>query len=109
MERSSLGIVLPGSTSATLRLEGVAPVRWSYEDVAAPFVPGGSRESCRDCSGEGPDGWTDLTVHFDAHEIAEVLQEQRAGDCVIMELAGALGAEYGSRVISGSDLLKVVR
>ncbi|MGD8383662.1 MAG: hypothetical protein PVJ11_16085, partial [Syntrophobacterales bacterium] len=39
---------------STLRLEGVAPIRWNLEDVATPFEPFIGKELCkRDCSEAG--------------------------------------------------------
>lgn len=49
---------------ASLKLEGVAPIRWAYEDVATPY--GGDLCGCTDA---GADGYTDLTLKFDTQEI----------------------------------------
>jgi len=48
----------------------VAPIRWSYEDVAAPYAEG---EECG-CHETGPDGYLDLTLKFDRLEVAEKLK-----------------------------------
>lgn len=53
---------------ATVLLEGVAPIRWSVEDVATPFAG----EEC-ECTEDGPDGWDDLALKFDRQEIAAAL------------------------------------
>jgi hypothetical protein len=53
---------------ASILLEGVAPLRWAFEDVAEPF-PG---ELC-DCWTNGADGKMDLTVKFDAPELLAAL------------------------------------
>lgn len=48
----------------------VTPIRWSYEDVAAPYAEG---EECG-CHETGPDGILDLTLKFDRLEVAEKLK-----------------------------------
>ncbi len=75
----------------TLNLEGVAPLRWSYEDVATPFVPFGGKSDCfADCQTAGADGVTDLVLHFDTQEIVAALGEVEDGECLILELFGDL-------------------
>jgi hypothetical protein len=57
---------------ATLRLEGVAPLRWTYEDVATPYMREPGDDPCS-CHEEGPDGFMDLVMHFDTQEIVAAL------------------------------------
>ena len=64
---------------ATLLLMGVPPIRWAYEDVAAP-IPAGS-ESCF-CHTYGPDGIMDLTLKFSSQAVT-----------------GALGTVYDRQVL----------
>jgi hypothetical protein len=52
----------------TLALEGVAPLRHSYEDVSQPSDKG----DCP-CSEDGPDGHTDLTLKFATQDIVAAL------------------------------------
>jgi hypothetical protein len=54
---------------ATITLEGVAPVRSGFEDVATRF----DGEEC-ECSTEGPDGFPDLTLNFKRRDILTALQ-----------------------------------
>lgn len=86
---------------AALRLEGVEPLRYAYEDVATPAGGG----DC-DCTDRGPDGHEDLTLKFRKSEIASALAaggEEReltltgrlldgtaieASDCVQLEANG---------------------
>jgi len=49
---------------STLRLEGISPERWSFEDVSAPF----DGDLCG-CSAEGPDGFEDMTLKFKARDL----------------------------------------
>jgi hypothetical protein len=61
---------------STILLEGVRPVRWAFEDVATPpFEPstGNGEPDCFNCTEEGPDGFLDLTLKFEAQEVLGVL------------------------------------
>ncbi|MFW6186237.1 MAG: LamG-like jellyroll fold domain-containing protein, partial [Halobacteriota archaeon] len=53
----------------TVKLEGVAPLRWSYEDVSTPYE--GELCGCNDLNG---DGYTDLSLKFDVKELVESLE-----------------------------------
>jgi hypothetical protein len=55
---------------STVLLEGVAPLRYNYSDVATPF----EGELC-DCHELGPDGWTDMTLKFDKAAIVAAIAE----------------------------------
>jgi hypothetical protein len=52
----------------TLYLEGVAPIRYTYEDAAAPYIREPGDDPCA-CTEEGPDGYMDLVMHFDRQAI----------------------------------------
>jgi hypothetical protein len=54
----------------TITLEGVGPVRWSFEDVATPVA--GSEDSCA-CTEEEADGFDDLTLKFDRKAVVEAI------------------------------------
>jgi hypothetical protein len=69
---------------STLQLEGVAPVLSSYEDVATPY----EGDLCG-CTEAGMDGFMDLTLKFDAQELASALGSMAGGDRVLT-LTGAL-------------------
>ncbi len=56
---------------ATITLNGVAPVRWSYEDVGTPVDK--TEDSCA-CSENGPDGYEDLALKFDRQAIISSLE-----------------------------------
>jgi hypothetical protein len=53
---------------ASLRLEGVPPLRHAYEDVGAP-----SGDDDCECGDQVPDGYMDLTLKFRKSEIASAL------------------------------------
>ncbi len=81
---------------ASIRLAGVAPIRSSFEDVAAPVSNGNDCE----CSTEGPDGFLDLTLKFEMQRIVEAIGEVNHGDELTLKLTGVLS--YGTH-IEGSD------
>jgi len=66
----------------TIELEGVSPLRWSYEDVATPVIDG---EPC-ECNTLGPDGYMDLVLHFDTQEVVAALGLVTDGDYVELTL-----------------------
>jgi hypothetical protein len=69
---------------ASLRLEGVAPIRWGYEDVATPFAA----DLCG-CTAAGPDGFFDLTLKFDTQELVGAMASGKGGD-LLLTLTGTL-------------------
>jgi hypothetical protein len=92
----------PGS----VLLEGVAPLRWSLEDVATPFEPFIGKEDAYDCSEYGPDGYVDLTLKFKAQEIIAALGDVNDGDVLVLRLTGE---EYGGRPIVGEDVIVILK
>jgi hypothetical protein len=69
----------------TLRLEGVTPLRSSFEDVTGPAGDG----DC-DCNGDGPDGFVDLTLKFSRQEIAAAMGPTLHGEVVHLTLTGEM-------------------
>jgi hypothetical protein len=88
-----------------VRLEGVAPVRHSYEDVAGPVSDG---NEC-DCSQAGPDGHTDLVLKFKTPQVTEALavtaDDLVKDDVLALNVTGVLLDETG---IGGADCVIVV-
>jgi hypothetical protein len=93
---------------ASLRLEGVAPLRWSIEDVGTPFEPFLGKEHVYDCSTLGPDGHMDLTVKFSAQEIVAALGEVDDGDVLVLHLSGNLMVDYGGTAVVGEDVVWIL-
>jgi hypothetical protein len=91
----------------TVTLEGVPPLRWSYEDASAPFDSSRPLDSCTSCTTDGPDGHLDLTLKFDRQEVAEALGEVEHMGCYILSVTGNLLEEFGGGGISGSDVIRV--
>jgi hypothetical protein len=90
---------------ASVRLAGVAANRSSLEDSAAPASDGNECE----CTTDGPDGYTDLTLKFKMSQIAvELLNatgELVEGQELVLTLTGLL---YDGTPIEGSDCVVLV-
>jgi len=84
----------------TLLLEGVAPIRSNYEDVATPVIDG---QEC-ECTTEGPDDYLDLTLKFRTQEIADALGEVVNGEVFLLTLTGEL---FDGTSIEGEDCIRV--
>jgi len=91
----------------TVRLVGVPPVRWSYEDVATPSP--GKKETCESCTAAGPDGFVDLVLHVDRQELAAALGEATDRTCLSVNVRGNLAPASGGGPIRGVDVLRVQR
>jgi hypothetical protein len=88
---------------ASIRLQGVAPLRWSLEDVGTPFDPFRDKSSCTEhCSTARADGLLDLTLKFDAREIAAALGFVTDGECRSLTLTGKL---RNGLAIEGEDVV----
>jgi hypothetical protein len=90
--RGVLPVALAGSENLDVRaidpgsllLEGVAPLRWSIEDVTA-FVPGDGG-----CAGGAGDGIDDLALKFPMDALLAALGPLQHGDEVTLTLEGTL-------------------
>jgi hypothetical protein len=72
----------------SVMLEGVAPLSWSLEDVATPYEPYLGKAAAYDCNELGPDGDEDLTLKFDALELAAAVGDVTDGDVLVLTLTG---------------------
>ena len=95
---------------ATVRLAGVAPLRWDYEDVATPYEPLSGKQDCLvDCTTMGPDGYMDATLKFETQEIVAALGETiQDGDCIVAQLTGNLRESAGGTEFIGEDVIRIV-
>jgi len=85
----------------SVRLEGVAPVRSSYEDVATPMPDGA--QAC-ECTTAGRDGRLDLTLKFNVQDILAALGPVNNGDVLELTLTGELN---DGTPIEGRDCIVV--
>ncbi len=91
---------------ASVRLAGVAPIRWAYEDVTTPYQPLTGKTGCRDCTTDGPDGILDMTFKFKSKDISNLMSGFEDRSCVLLDLTGNLLPEYGGTPIYGEDVVR---
>jgi hypothetical protein len=85
---------------SSLLLVGVEPLRSDVEDVSSPF----DWDDC-ECSTGGHDGFADLTLKFDAQNLAAALGEVFDGQILEMRLMGNL---LDGTTIIGRDCVKII-
>ncbi len=97
----------------SVRLIGIAPLRWSFEDVCTLFGPLLDNESEFSCTDEGPDGLMDMALKFDNQEIAEALElisgPLTDGEEILVSLTGSLLPEFGGAPIEGKDVVRIIK
>lgn len=71
---------------STITLLGVRPLRHGYEDVSAPYM---GNDDCG-CAEDGPDGYMDLTLKFNASAIAEAIGPSYDGEMRELKIEGVL-------------------
>jgi uncharacterized repeat protein (TIGR01451 family) len=86
---------------ATVMLEGVPLVKYSYEDVATPVVDG---EPC-ECNELEGDGYMDLVVHFNRPALAAAIGAVEDGDVLELMLTAA---KYDGTALQGSDCVWIL-
>jgi hypothetical protein len=90
---------------ASVKLEGVAPVRSDLEDVATPYEPNNGGTGAMDCHTLGPDGVVDVTFKFDHRTVVATLGNVTDGQVLILKLTGNLKAEFGGTPFEGQDVV----
>lgn len=70
---------------ASIRLEGIAPIRSNVEDVSMPVLD--PEDDC-DCTEESGDGFDDLTLKFDPQAIVGALGDVNDGEELVLTLTG---------------------
>ena len=84
-------------TSVTL--EGVAPLRWSMEDIST-HRNSNFPEDCYDCTEDGPDGFVDLTFKFSIAELMAAIGYVQDRECLPLQVTGQL---FDGTQITGED------
>ena len=92
---------------ASVRLQGVAPISFAYQDVATPFSPFIGKTGANACTTAGPDGFTDLSLFFDATKIASALGAVTNGQVVTLQLTGNFLPQFGGGPIVGEDVVVI--
>ena len=88
-------------------LAGVAPLDSNLEDVAAPFEPFLGKAEASDCTTAGPDGFTDLTLLFDAQAVITALDPVTDEEVRVLEVSGHLRPTEGGTPIVGEDVVVI--
>ena len=93
----------------TVLLEGVAALRYSYEDVATPFTDVSEPMDCLDCTTKKKDGYRDLTLKFKKETIIEAVIERYGPtfefkQCQALILTGEL---CNGTTITGQDVVRI--
>jgi hypothetical protein len=82
---------------------GAAPVRWSYEDVATPWLgeEGGGHEL-------ESDGYLDIVFHFDTQDLSfATYLGVYGGETIRLQIQGRLYDWAGGNLIRGHDYVRV--
>ncbi len=90
-------------------LAGVAPLRSNLEDVATPFEPFLGKAQATDCTTAGADGFTDLTLLFDAQAVNAALDIVTDGEVRVLKVSGHLQPTAGGTPIVGEDVVVIVK
>jgi hypothetical protein len=93
---------------ASVRLEGVAPISWAFEDSSSAYFPLLGKSAARACTSAGPDAVEDLILQFDSGEVAAALPPAPDGTIVTLKLTGTLLPAYGGYPILGEDVVVVM-
>jgi hypothetical protein len=101
------GLKVADIDPASLRLAGVEPIRWSFEDVATPYLPFVNKPVNKmSCNLTGKDGNLDLTVKFDATRFLTILSGYKINNLVTLKLTGKL---KNGTPIRGEDVILIVK
>ena len=94
---------------ASIRLNGVPPLRSSQEDVGSPFEPYTGKSDCSmDCNAYGPDGLKDLTLKFDTQQVLSTVGKLGKGGCVVLHLTGNFLPSFDAGgPIAGEDVVLI--
>jgi len=86
---------------ASVRLEGVGPIRWEFDDVSSPYFPLLGKSGPQPCSTAGPDGVADRILQFDRGQLAAALPSVPDGTVRSLKLTGTLLPAAGGYPILG--------
>jgi hypothetical protein len=102
-------VYLLAAPDADPMTEGVAPLRWAYEDVAKPYEPFVDKPlDPFACTEEGADGWLDLTIKFEQQEVVAAFGDVDDGDVIKLYITGKLKEAFGGSSIRGEDVIVVL-
>ena len=90
---------------SSVKLQGVSPLRSALEDVSTPFT--GTLVSATSCTTTGPDGFTDLILHFSNPAVSAALGTVTRGQVLVLTLTGNLLPQFGGTSITGQDIVVI--
>jgi len=101
---------------ATIKVAGLSPIHFSYEDVTEPYYPLSGKASDMDCTDAGPDGFLDLTLKFRAQDFYAALEDVtgetlRRGDGVVAIMSAGLftsGGDSSPGLLVGEDVVRII-
>ncbi len=88
----------------SVRLEGVSPLRWNLEDVAAPVE---SDDTC-ECTTAGPDGYDDFALKFSKREVLTALEAQAPFVDREVRVLTITGMTWDGTPIVGHDCVVII-
>jgi len=92
---------------ASVRLQGVAPSKFNYQDVATPFSPFIGKTGANACTTSGRDGFKDLSLSFDATKIASAIGAVTNGQVLTLHITGNFLPQFGGNPIVGEDVVVI--
>ena len=101
IQPNSLVLIVPGGGGLLGGSTTVYPTGWGYQDVATPV----DDPTWCACTEEGPDGYEDLRVQFDADDIAAALGNIWGGQRIPLCIEGLL---LDGRPFRGCDCIVIV-
>jgi hypothetical protein len=90
----------------TVKLMGIEPLRYSYEDVGTPYYPFVGKEGAYACTEEGRDGIEDMTFKFNKKLIASAIGPVSRGEVIILPFTALT---YDGVVVEGEDVMIIVK
>ena len=91
----------------SIRLEGISATRFTYSDVATPYTPFIGKVGSNACTQAGPDGFTDLSLSFDASLVAATLPAVSNNETFTLHLTGNSLPQFGGAPIAGEDVVVI--
>lgn len=102
---NSNGVNVADIDPATVRLAGVAALRWSREDAATPYQPYTNKAQDRFvCTAAGADGVTDLVFKFDKDALVGALGGGSLSDSQVVKVP-LTGKLRNGNAIVGEDVM----
>jgi probable HAF family extracellular repeat protein len=92
---------------SSVELQGVPALRSALEDVATPF--NGPLVNAMSCTSAGPDGLTDLVLHFSDNAVAAALGAPTDGQVLVLTLTGKFLPQFGGTAIQGQDVVLIIK